>query len=143
MNINTAAEIKKAARTPRKPKAAAPLITVEEIAFPEGPTVAEVLDEAGVEFTVTDAQIEKASTKTAADIEWRRAKNQRLVDAVRAHAVEHYTEGGWDVVVEAWTDQQIIDLVHRCRTEAGAVAKVAEAAGVFDQVRADVQAEAF
>ncbi len=26
-----------------------------------------------------------------------------LIDAVREHAVAHYEDGGWDVVVECWT----------------------------------------
>ncbi|TCO56776.1 hypothetical protein [Actinocrispum wychmicini] len=34
-----------------------------------------------------------------------------LVTAVGAHAKERYTVGGWDVVVECWGDQQIVDVL--------------------------------
>ena len=32
---------------------------------------------------------------------------QALVDGVKAHAQEHYNEGGWDVVIECYTDEMI------------------------------------
>lgn len=32
-----------------------------------------------------------------------------LVEAVKAHAAAHYEDGGWDVIVECWEDQQIAD----------------------------------
>ena len=32
---------------------------------------------------------------------------QELVEAVKRHALLHYEEGGWDNVVEAWTDEEI------------------------------------
>lgn len=32
-----------------------------------------------------------------------------LVAAVKAHALAHYDDGGWDVIVECWGDQQIAD----------------------------------
>lgn len=41
---------------------------------------------------------------------------QQLVEAVKAHAHEHYNNGGWDVIVECWEDQEIGDLL----TERGA-----------------------
>lgn len=31
------------------------------------------------------------------------------VEAVKAHALAHYDDGGWDVIVECWDDQQIAD----------------------------------
>ena len=34
-----------------------------------------------------------------------------LVEAVKAHALVHYAEGGWDVIVECWDDQQIADAI--------------------------------
>ena len=34
-----------------------------------------------------------------------------LVAAVKAHALEHYNDGGWDVVVECWTDAMIAELL--------------------------------
>lgn len=34
-----------------------------------------------------------------------------LVAAVKAHAAAHYEDGGWDVIVECWDDQQIEDVI--------------------------------
>lgn len=34
-----------------------------------------------------------------------------LVEAVKAHALGQYSEGGWDVIVECWSDAQIAELV--------------------------------
>jgi hypothetical protein len=32
-----------------------------------------------------------------------------LVEEVKKHANAHYAEGGWDVIVEAWSDSEIAD----------------------------------
>lgn len=65
---------------------------------------------------------------------------QALVLAVKAHAQEHYNDGGWDVIAECWDDEQIRDVI---REEGARTAKTAIAAfaGVID-VWADRQAEA-
>jgi len=34
-----------------------------------------------------------------------------LVEPVKAYALEHYNDGGWDVVVECWSDVQIAELI--------------------------------
>jgi hypothetical protein len=31
----------------------------------------------------------------------------RTVDEVKAYALEHYEDGGWDVIVECWSDDDI------------------------------------
>jgi hypothetical protein len=33
--------------------------------------------------------------------------SQELIDAVKAHALRNYNRGGWDVVVECWSDEEI------------------------------------
>lgn len=33
----------------------------------------------------------------------------QMTEAVKKHATEHYEDGGWDVVVECWTDKEIQD----------------------------------
>ncbi len=32
---------------------------------------------------------------------------KELVAAVKKHAEDHYNDGGWDVIVECWTDQEL------------------------------------
>lgn len=64
---------------------------------------------------------------------------QAVIDGVKAHALEHYTDGGWDVIAECWSDDQIMDATIKCRTVAGAVKLLQD--GVFS-VWADQQADA-
>lgn len=70
-------------------------------------------------------------------------KDQDLVDAVRAHAVEHYNEGGWDFVVECWEDWEILAVVRGCKKEGQAIRKVRKQIRALDDRRREVQAEAF
>lgn len=34
-----------------------------------------------------------------------------IVEAIKAHAQEHYNDGGWDVIVECWEDVDIANVV--------------------------------
>jgi len=36
---------------------------------------------------------------------------QELVAAVRAHAAANYNKGGWDFVVECWSDKEIEETI--------------------------------
>ena len=31
----------------------------------------------------------------------------KLAEIVKAHALEHYEDGGWDVIMECWTNKEI------------------------------------
>lgn len=66
-----------------------------------------------------------------------------LVAAVRAHAVKHYEEGGWDYVVEAMTDADIAERIGKARTVNGAITKVATLVHLWDGQRREVMATAF
>jgi hypothetical protein len=66
-----------------------------------------------------------------------------LVEAVRQYARKHYNTRGWDIVVEAWADGDILEAIEDASTPAVAIARVAKIARIQDSVRADVQAEAF
>ena len=70
-------------------------------------------------------------------------KDQDLVDAVRAHAVDHYNEDGWDFVVECWEDWEILAVVRGCKKESQAIRKVRKQIRALDDHRRDVQAEAW
>ena len=65
-----------------------------------------------------------------------------LVAAVRTHAVEHYTEG-WDIVVEAYDDARIVEIIGKARTVKGAIAKMSEVVEVVTDYRRDIEATAF
>lgn len=68
---------------------------------------------------------------------------KKLVDAVRAHATENYEEGGWDYVVECYSDDEIAELIDANMTEAEAIKAVGEIVGILNERREDVQGWAF
>lgn len=65
---------------------------------------------------------------------------QTLVDFIKAHAVEHYEDGGWDVIVECWDDAQILETLHDF--EATTQKQALDAFEGFVGVWADRQADA-
>lgn len=62
---------------------------------------------------------------------------QELVEAVKAHAAEHYNDGGWDVIVECWEDDQIAEQIGPARTVKGALAKFATVVDLWADRQAD------
>ena len=63
---------------------------------------------------------------------------QAVIDGVKAHAVANYDQGGWDVIVECWSDDQIEEATRGSRTVNGAVKMLSGAVSVW----ADQEAEA-
>ena len=53
--------------------------------------------------------------------------NDYRVDAVKAHAAEHYEDGGWDVIVECYTDEMVLELVRGSRSVKGGSTKAPSA----------------
>jgi hypothetical protein len=45
-----------------------------------------------------------------------------LVEYVKKYAAAHYEDGGWDVIVECWTDGEIAERLGDATTEAEALA---------------------
>jgi hypothetical protein len=70
-------------------------------------------------------------------------ETRTLVKAVRDYAQTHYAKGGWDVLVECWSDEDIVLQMAGARTANGAIAQVAKAVRAYDDQRKDIQAEAF
>lgn len=64
-------------------------------------------------------------------------------DRVRKHALEHYNEDGWDVLVECWDDEAIMNAAGVCRNYEQFLANVREICSVMDDRRRDVQGEVF
>jgi hypothetical protein len=63
---------------------------------------------------------------------------QDLVAAVRAHANENYEQGGWDFLVECYSDEEIVELIGGARSVNGAIKRCADLLGVLDARRQDV-----
>ena len=68
-----------------------------------------------------------------------------IIDAVKQHAVENYEYGGWDFIVECWTDKEIeADIKENKLYSADkAIAWFGEFARTMNERRADVRAEIF
>ena len=66
---------------------------------------------------------------------------EEMVAAVKKHALEHYEESGWDILVEAWTDEEIAEELKHCRTIAGAIRKMGGIVGSHDRYRKEIEAE--
>ena len=66
-----------------------------------------------------------------------------LVEAVKAHALRHYEQNGWDMVVECFEDSEIAEEIKGCTTELEAVARMASIASAYDEQRSAVRAEIF
>lgn len=68
---------------------------------------------------------------------------QHLIDAVKAHALKHYNDGGWDFIVECWSDEEIAECFKDAETEASAIAAVGQIVSVYADRQADAKNSAF
>jgi hypothetical protein len=59
----------------------------------------------------------------------------RFVEDVKAYALDHYNQDGWDFIVETFEDAELSDEIGRARTAAGAIRKVKELAQFLDRMR--------
>ena len=72
-----------------------------------------------------------------------RVTPEQIVAGVRAHANANYDKGGWDEVVEAWDDADILKEAGTARTVNGAICKVAAVVKVLHSYAEDIRATAF
>ena len=68
-----------------------------------------------------------------------------LVKAVKAYAIKHYDEDGWDYIVEAFEDSEIATEIRKAgaRTEQEAINVLHEHVKILDDHRKEIQATAF
>jgi hypothetical protein len=64
--------------------------------------------------------------------DWKERQAEMLA-GVKAYALAHYNDGGWDVVVEAWEDREIAEELQRARVRSvnGAIRWFGKAAAVW------------
>lgn len=69
----------------------------------------------------------------------------KLVAHVKAHAQAHYTDGGWDVIVECWEDDQIAKVLREddANTPAKAIASFKPVVDVWADRQADARNSRF
>ena len=66
-----------------------------------------------------------------------------MINGVKAHAQANYDKGGWDVIVECWSDEQIYEATKTCRTISGAVRELSGVVSVYADQQADAINSAF
>jgi hypothetical protein len=71
------------------------------------------------------------------------ARRVALVGEVKRYAEAHYSDGGWDVIVECWSDADIAEAIGRARTLAGAIRKLRTFVSVMADRQADARNSAF
>lgn len=81
---------------------------------------------------------DKAAARKAA-----RLSTPELIEAVKSHALAHYTDGGWDVVVECYSDDEVAEVIGKATTVAGALRKFAPLVDVWSDRQADARNSAF
>lgn len=71
--------------------------------------------------------------------------NSALVKFVQSYALGHYTEDGWDVIVEAWTDDEISEHLQECGAidEASSLDAFKDVVGIWSERQADAVNSAF
>jgi hypothetical protein len=62
-----------------------------------------------------------------------------LVQAVRDYANANYNEGGWDIIVECWSDADIASEIGSVKTISGAIRKVGKVVRVIGDYRSEIQ----
>lgn len=66
-----------------------------------------------------------------------------FIEAVKRHALANYNTGGWDYIHECWSDHEIKEAIEGAKTAEEAIQAVAETAGLLDERRNEIMAEAF
>lgn len=59
--------------------------------------------------------------------------NQELIQAVKAHALAHYEDGGWDIIVETWSDEEIAEQIGKATTINGALRKMRQIVSIYSE----------
>jgi hypothetical protein len=62
---------------------------------------------------------------------------EEIAKYIYNYAQEHYDDGGWDVIVECWTIQDIIDHIEDDESKEDALKRVESAVGVWADQQAD------
>ncbi len=64
-------------------------------------------------------------------------------ERIRQHATVHYTEDGWDILVECWTDEYLNEIIACSKTYEEAVIACSDILSVMDGFRKEIQAEVY
>lgn len=69
----------------------------------------------------------------------------KMIAAVKKHALDNYNEGGWDYLVECYSDSDIREMLEEdgCKTPEEAIKAVAKIMKIKDDYRKDIEATAW
>ena len=70
-------------------------------------------------------------------------EKSELIAAVKSHALEHYEESRWDVVVGCYSDEQIAEVIGKTKTCKAAIKAMQKHIKPVAEYWADIQGEAF
>jgi hypothetical protein len=70
---------------------------------------------------------------------------ETLVSFIKAHALAHYEDGGWDVVVECYSDDEIAQVLmaNSAGTESQALRSFSSVVSLYADRQADARNSAF
>ena len=68
---------------------------------------------------------------------------QEMIDSVKAYAEANYSRDGWDVIVEAYTDEEILRRINHCETTAKAISTMRKIAKAHKSYGDDIRSESF
>jgi hypothetical protein len=60
------------------------------------------------------------------------------IDRIREHANIHYDEDGWDILVETWMDEDIIEVIDECESYEEAVYALVDILSTLNEYREDM-----
>lgn len=69
--------------------------------------------------------------------------NAELVEAVKSHAMANYNADGWDVIVEAYTDAELWEVIAGSKDAKQAIRKAKAVASLHAERRSEVRATAW
>lgn len=67
---------------------------------------------------------------------------QPLIDAVKTHALANYATGGWDIVVECWSDEELFETLagEGVQTADEAISEIGKLVGLQNELANDCRA---
>ena len=65
------------------------------------------------------------------------------IERIRQHAMIHYTEDGWDILIECWDDNYINEHFRGCATYEEAVVAISDILVTMDGWRSEITSEIF
>ena len=70
---------------------------------------------------------------------------QNIIEYIKQYALEHYEDGGWDVIVECWSDKDIEKHLTLCKatTKEKALKDFQSIASIWADRQADARNSAF